>query len=148
MLCLNCAKSTDRSHAQLRLTIVSPWRSLSHTHTHTHSHTLKRGTPGCTCFIWCTLRIHGTRQKYHRVVKPSQSLSLVLLSSLLLLLLWCYHHYCCLKSLWLPPFSCYCYYYYYYYVYYYPKPSKSASRSVVNEGNIEERAIYIYIYNE
>ena len=36
---LNCAKSTDRSHAQLLLTVVSPWRSLSHTHTHTRSHT-------------------------------------------------------------------------------------------------------------
>ena len=36
---LNCAKSMDRSHAQLLLTIVSPWRSLSHTHTHTLTHT-------------------------------------------------------------------------------------------------------------
>ena len=35
----NCVKSTDRSHAQLLLTIVSPWRSLSHTHTHTLTHT-------------------------------------------------------------------------------------------------------------
>ena len=34
----NCAKNTDRSYAQLLLTIVSPWRSLSHTHTLTHTH--------------------------------------------------------------------------------------------------------------
>ena len=42
---LNCVKSMDRSHAQLLLNIVSPWRSLSHTLTHTHSNVVHQDAP-------------------------------------------------------------------------------------------------------
>ena len=61
---LNCGKSTDRSHAQLLLNIVSPWRSLSHTltHTHTHSNVVHQDVPAlydlCMHGRLMVLRVH------------------------------------------------------------------------------------------